>query len=92
MKLEEFQDEIDWWGSEEDGFILRVENQQAWKVSAADIVARNYNLDLKNPYAGKVVSHNPDELLSTYQTQQKEIQSIRDQLKAILSEALGKAA
>lgn len=32
MKFEEFQAEIDWWGSEEDGFASRVENEQAWKI------------------------------------------------------------
>lgn len=92
MRFEEFQDEIDWWGSEENGFASRVENKQAWKVSAEDIAARNYNLDLKNPHEGELTNHDPEELLSAYEAQQKDIQSIRDQLKAILSEALGKAA
>lgn len=92
MRFEEFQDEIDWWGNEEDGFASRVESKQAWKVSAEDIVARNYNLDLKNPHEGELTNHDPEELLSAYEDQQQEIQSIRDQLKSILSEVLGKAA
>ena len=39
MKFEEFQTEIDWWGSEEDGFASRVENEHAWKVDFAGIKA-----------------------------------------------------
>jgi type I restriction enzyme M protein len=89
MRFEEFQPEIDWWGIEADGFTSRVENEQAWKVSLEDIKARNYNLDIKNPHVGEQISHDPDELLRKYEHQQKSISSIRDQLKAILSAALG---
>lgn len=88
MRFEEFQPEIDWWGAEADGFTARVENEQAWKVSVEDIKARNYNLDIKNPHVGEQVSHDPDELLRKYEQQQKSIGSLRDQLKAILTEAL----
>lgn len=88
MRFEEFQTEIDWWGNETDGFKSRKETEQAWKVSFEDIVARNYNLDIANPHVGETVSHDPKELLATYQQQQGEIQSLRDQLKSILSDAL----
>jgi type I restriction enzyme M protein len=88
MRFEEFQPEMDWWGTEADGFAARLENEQAWKVSLADIKARNYNLDIKNPHVGVQISHDPDELLRKYEQQQKSIGSLRDQLKAILSEAL----
>lgn len=89
MRFEEFQPEIDWWGTEADGFAARVENEQAWKVSVTDIKARNYNLDIKNPHVGEQERHDPDELLREYEKQQKSIGSLRDQLKAILTEALG---
>ena len=89
MRFEEFQPEIDWWGSEADGFKARVENDQAWKVSIDDIKARNYNLDIKNPHVADQVNHDPEKLLKTYAQQQQEIAALRDQLKAILSEALG---
>ncbi|MCF1431911.1 MAG: type I restriction-modification system subunit M [Shewanella sp.] len=88
MKFEEFQAEIDWWGNEADGFASRVENKHAWKVSIDEIIARNFNLDIKNPYQGEVVSHDPDELLQSYQTQQQEITELRNQLKDILGSAL----
>lgn len=88
MKFEEFQTEIDWWGSEEDGFASRVENEHAWKVSIKEVIQRNFNLDIKNPHEDEQVSHDPKELLAQYQTQQNEIQALRDQLKGILSGAL----
>ncbi|EAR53769.1 Type I restriction enzyme EcoEI M protein [Photobacterium sp. SKA34] len=88
MKFEEFQQEIDWWGNEEDGFASRVENNHAWKVPIADIIERNFNLDIKNPYQGEVISHDPQELLASYQQQQQEISLLRNQLKGILGEAL----
>jgi len=92
MKFEEFQTEIDWWGNEEDGFASRTETNQAWSVSIDEIIARNYNLDIKNPYQAEQVIHDPQELLQSYEQQQQEIQAIRDQLKTILGNALaGKA-
>ena len=88
MQFEEFQPEIDWWGDEADGFSARVETEQAWKVAADEIKARNYNLDLKNPHVGEQVNHDPEKLLKKYNKQQEEISSLRDQLKNILAEAL----
>ena len=92
MKYEEFAAEQAWWGDEADGFAARVENEQAWKVSIDDIIARNFNLDIKNPHVGEQISHDPDELLARYATEQAEIQQLRDQLKGILATALGKGA
>ncbi|MBB1317234.1 N-6 DNA methylase [Shewanella sp. SR43-4] len=88
MKFEEFETELEWWGNEADGFASRVENEQAWKVSIEDIIARNYNLDIKNPHVGEVINHDPQTLLSDYAKQQADIQALRDQLKGILSAAL----
>jgi type I restriction enzyme M protein len=89
MRFEEFQTEIDWWGSEEDGFAARLETPQAWKISVEEIIKRNYNLDFKNPHIGEQISHDPEVLLADYQTQQQNIQALRDQLKGVLAEALG---
>ncbi len=89
MRFEEFEAEINWWGDEADGFKARVQTEQAWKVPIADIVARNYNLDIKNPHVGEQVSHDPEKLLRQYQQQQKDIADLRNQLKEILQQALG---
>ena len=93
MKLEDFSACADWWGEGKKQSVKakrknRVENEQAWKVSIEDIVARNYNLDIKNPHVAEQISHDPDELLETYAQQQAHIQGLRDQLKTILSAAL----
>ena len=88
IRIDEFDAEKAWWGSEADGFTSRVENEFAWKVSIDDIRAKGFNLDQKNPHVGEVISHNPDELLAQYQALQLDAQAIRDQLKAILAAAL----
>ncbi|RYD69105.1 MAG: SAM-dependent DNA methyltransferase, partial [Sphingobacteriales bacterium] len=81
MKLEDFAACADWWGEGKKQSVKakrknRVENEQAWKVSVEDIIARNYNLDIKNPHVVEHISHDPDELLVTYAQQQKNIQSL----------------
>ena len=92
MRIEEFAAEEAWWGSEADGFAARVENEQAWKVSADAIRERGWNLDLKNPHQGDIVSHDPDILLAEYRQMQAEIAELQVQLKAALAGALeGKA-
>lgn len=92
MRFEEFEAEQTWWGNEADGFRDRKETEQAWKISAADVAARGYNLDLKNPHTPESKSHDPDELLARHAQQQQSIQSVRDQLKGILADALGPKA
>jgi len=90
MRFEEFQTEIDWWGDEEDGFSAREQTEQAWKVSVDEIIARNYDLDIKNPHVRRKIDHDPKKLLDGYQTKQQSIQELRDQLKSILAGALGR--
>lgn len=54
----EFDGLKDWWEN-------RVENDQAWKVSLADLQANNYNLDIKNPHIGETEhSYSSVELLT----------------------------
>ena len=81
MRLEEFAAEKTWWNN-------RVENEHAWKVSADDIKARNFNLDIKNPHSPDAEVHDPDALLADYGALQQRISQTRDQLKAILAAAL----
>ncbi|MBF6650429.1 class I SAM-dependent DNA methyltransferase [Methylobacter sp. BlB1] len=91
MRFAEFQTEIDWWGSESDGFAARQITEQAWQVNIDDIKARNYNLDIKNPHIGEQISHDPDELLLQYANEMKEIAELRDQLRDLLNAAIAKA-
>ena len=89
IRIEEFETEKAWWGSEADGFAARVENERAWRVGSDVIRAAGWNLDQKNPHAAEAVSHDPDELLRDYARLQREAQGLRDQLKAMLAESLG---
>jgi type I restriction enzyme M protein len=92
IRIEEFATEKAWWGNEADGFASRVETEFAWKVDIDTIRERNFNLDIKNPHHPDEDSHDPAELLAHYQSLQAQIQTTRDQLKAILAAALeGKA-
>ena len=88
MKFEEFKQEMAWWGDEADGFAAREENEHAWKVSIDEVIERNFNLDIKNPHEGEVISHDPEELLAQYAEQQNHIAGLQEQLKAILGQAL----
>ncbi|OZA25723.1 MAG: hypothetical protein B7X91_11370, partial [Hydrogenophilales bacterium 17-64-11] len=81
MRIEEFEAEKAWWNN-------RVENEHAWKVSAADVKARNYNLDIKNPHSPDAVVHDPDELLADYANLQSKIATTREQLRGVLAAAL----
>tara|TARA_B100000242_G_scaffold184319_1_gene132454 strand:- start:740 stop:2200 length:1461 start_codon:yes stop_codon:yes gene_type:complete len=90
INFKEFQPIQDWWGSEKDDFQSRVETNQAWKVSIEEIISRDYNLDISNPYIGEKINHDPNELLSQYKEQELQIQKLRNDLKDILEEALSK--
>ena len=88
IRIEEFEAEKAWWGSEADGFASRQENEQAWKVSIDTLRAANYNLDQKNPHAAEVVSHDPEQLLADYAAAQTDAQRLRDELREILAKSL----
>jgi type I restriction enzyme M protein len=88
IRIEEFAAEKAWWGDEADGFKARVENEYAWKVGIDTLKANGYNLDQKNPHAPDQIIHDPDHLLVEYQRLTGEAQHLRDQLKALLGQAL----
>ncbi len=92
IRIDEFDAEKAWWGSEVDGFAARVENVRAWRVGIDAVKAASYNLDQKNPHAPDAVSHDPDELLRDYARLRGDTQALRDQLKSILAESLGARA
>ena len=88
--MEEFAAEKAWWGSEQDGFASRVENEQAWRVSIDTIKAGNYNLDLKNPHNPDTGPGDLDHLLPEYEKLLAQIAETQVRLKAQLMEALGR--
>jgi NAD(P)-dependent dehydrogenase (short-subunit alcohol dehydrogenase family) len=66
----------------------RAENEFAWQVTADEVKARGYNLDFKNPHAVTDEHGNPEELLAKLDEAEGQANTLRDQLKTILAEAL----
>ncbi len=88
IRLEHLQACIDWWGGKKRKG--REETPQAWKVSAEEVKARGYNLDIKNPHAVADDHGDPETLLEDLAKAEAETAGLRDQLKAILAEALAR--
>ncbi len=57
IQYEEFGGCIAWWKKRE-------ENDHAWKVSVADLLAKGCNLDSKNPHAKEDITHLPPEQIA----------------------------
>lgn len=81
INIKEFDLEKQWWNNRE-------ENKYAWKVSVEDIIARNYNLDIKNPHQEVDDLASPEELLEQYNATEKSIDSIQQKIMDVLNEAL----
>ncbi|MFZ5690211.1 MAG: type I restriction-modification system subunit M [Pseudomonadota bacterium] len=88
IRLEHFKDCIDWWGGK--ARKGREEGPFAWKVSADEVKARGYNLDIKNPHSVADDHGDPQTLLADLVRAEAETARLRDQLKAILAEALAR--
>ena len=86
IQFEHFQGCINWWGGSRRAG--RVETPQAWKMTADEVKARGYNLDIKNPHAVADDHGDPDDLLRALDAAEAEAGRLRDELKAILAEAL----
>jgi type I restriction enzyme M protein len=86
IRFEHLQGCIDWWGgAKREG---RQEMPQAWKVTADEVKARGYNLDIKNPHTVADDHGDPETLLADLAMAEAETANLRKQLKAILAEAL----
>ena len=88
IRLEHLQDCIDWWGGKDRKG--REETPQAWKVTAEDVKARGYNLDIKNPHTVADDHGDPETLLADLTAAEAQAATLREQLKSILAEALAR--
>jgi len=78
MRFEDFGDCIAWWPKRE-------ENDRAWKVPAADILAAGCNLDRKNPRAKEDVAHlPPEQLAASILEKERRIIEIMERVKVLL--------
>ena len=88
IRLEHLQECMDWWGGvKRKG---RKETPMAWKVTAEQVRARDYNLNIKNPHTVADMHGDPNELRASLRAAEMETITIRDRLKIILAEALSR--
>jgi type I restriction enzyme M protein len=81
IHISEFDLEKAWWDNRE-------ENKNAWKVTAEEIKARGYNLDVKNPHREADDLTTPAVLLEKYRATQQKITAIQDEIVHVLTQAL----
>jgi type I restriction enzyme M protein len=86
IRFEHLKNCIEWWGGPKRKG--RDEGPLAWKVTADEVKARGFNLDIKNPHTVADDHGEPEELLERLTAAEAETARLRDQLKAILAEAL----
>ena len=88
IRIEHFANCVAWWGgADRQG---RQENERAWKVSAEDIKARGYNLDIENPHSVADDHGDPEDLLKISTPPRRKPRACATTLKAILAEALAR--
>ncbi|HRD74868.1 MAG TPA: class I SAM-dependent DNA methyltransferase [Hyphomicrobiaceae bacterium] len=78
MQFEEFKDCLDWWSKRE-------ENERAWRVPAAELLAAGSNLDRKNPRAKVDIEHlPPEELVDSIMAKEARIAELMREIKSAL--------
>jgi type I restriction enzyme M protein len=79
LQFEEFTPLITWWNTRE-------ENERAWKVPAAEILANGCNLDRKNPHARADITHLPPEQIAADILQKEQrIAEIMENIRKLLT-------
>jgi type I restriction enzyme M protein len=86
IRFDHFNACIEWWGGTKRND--RQSNEVAWKVSLHDVKAKGYNLDFTNPHTVQEDHGNPEELLRSLEDAERKAEHLRNDLKAILAEAL----
>lgn len=80
LQFEEFAPCLAWWNARE-------ENERAWKVPAAEILADNCNLDRKNPGWQTDLEHlPPEQLVEDIIAKEKRIIELLGEIEAMLAE------
>jgi type I restriction enzyme M protein len=79
IQFEEFAPLVQWWAK-------RKENDQAWRVPAAELLAAGCNLDHKNPAAKDDITHlPPDQLAASILQKEQRIAEIVQGIQKLLS-------
>jgi type I restriction enzyme M protein len=82
IQFEEFTACLKWWKK-------RAKNERAWRVPAADLLARGCNLDVKNPNAAEALEHQPpEELAADILAKEQRIIEIVREIQQVLVESV----
>ncbi|MDY3553747.1 type I restriction-modification system subunit M [Gemmata sp. JC717] len=80
LQFEEFAGCLAWWPARE-------ENDRAWKVPAAELLANGCNLDRKNPRAKADMEHlPPEQLVESILAKEARIAALMGEIKELLAE------
>lgn len=81
LQYEEFAPCLEWWKHRE-------ENDRAWKVPAAELLANGCNLDRKNPRAKEDITHLPPEVLvGSILEKERRILELAEKIQSLLGAA-----
>jgi type I restriction enzyme M protein len=79
IQFEEFAPLVSWWNKRE-------ENERAWRVPAAELLAAGCNLDRKNPRAKEDITHlPPDQLAASILEKEQRIAEIMSNVQKLLN-------
>lgn len=80
LQYDEFAPLSAWWRD-------RKESPQAWRVCAAEVLANNTNLDLKNMYAKQGLEHaDPKDLIAAMRAKEQDVLRLLSEIEALVSE------
>jgi type I restriction enzyme M protein len=80
IQFEEFASARAWWTQREKG-------PQSWKVSAEDVAAKGFNLDLKNPNAKAGLAHaEPKDLVASMRGREAAVMRLLGEIDALVNE------
>jgi type I restriction enzyme M protein len=80
IQFEEFAACQAWWTQ-------RDENERAWRVPVAELLANNCNLDRRNPRAGEDIAHlPPEQLVASILEKEQRIAEIVGRIQKLLAE------
>jgi type I restriction enzyme M protein len=78
IQFEDFAACIEWWHN-------RVENEHAWRIPAAEILANGCNLDIKNPNSKQDFEHlPPEQLVEDILHKERRIMEIMGEIQQVL--------
>ena len=80
LQFDEFAPLLAWWPAREEG-------EQAWQVSADELLANGCNLDRKNPRAASDITHRaPEELVASILEKEEQIAAIVRRIQGLLAQ------